>query len=100
MEKVAFRKAPQKDTQKEKLVTLTERDSLILDAALEFGADYFYDIKNGTLGMTLYIEAPNKAEASHIRKEAPCFWNDLYVIVLYRSSPDFDEESLYDPKLS
>tara|TARA_R110002020_G_scaffold290704_2_gene506141 strand:+ start:322 stop:567 length:246 start_codon:yes stop_codon:yes gene_type:complete len=80
-------------------VTLTERDNLILEAALEFGADYYYDIRNGTLGLTLYIEAPNKTEAGHIRKEAPGFWKDLYVVVLYTSDPDFVPDSLYDPKL-
>lgn len=81
-------------------MTLTERDNLIIEAALEFGADYFYDIKNGTLGITLYIEAANKAEAGRIRKIAPCFWNDLYVVVLYSTKSDFEEESLYDPKMS
>ncbi len=81
-------------------MTLTERDNLILEAALEFGPDYYYTIKNGTLGMTLYIEAPNKAESSQIRKIAPCFWNDLYVVVLYSTKSDFEEESLYDPKMS
>jgi hypothetical protein len=81
-------------------VTLSERDNLIIEAALEFGADYFYDIRNGTLGVTLYIEAPNKAEAGRIRKKAPCFWKDLYVVVLYTQDPDFDPDSLYDPKLA
>jgi hypothetical protein len=80
-------------------VTLTERDNLVLEAALEFGPDYFYDIRNGTLGLTLYIEAPNKTESRHIRKEAPCFWKDLYVIVLYTSDPEIVDDSLYDPKL-
>ena len=81
-------------------MNLTERDNLILEAALEFGADYYYEIKNGTLGITLYIEAPNKDEASRIRKEAPCFWNNLYVVVLYSSNPDFSDDILYDPQLS
>jgi len=81
-------------------VTLTERDNLILEAALEFGADYYYIIKNGTLGMTLYIEAPNKAEASRIRKDAPGYWKKLYVVVLYSSDPDFKEDRLHDPKLA
>jgi len=81
-------------------VTRSERDNLILEAALEFGADYFYDIRNGTLGITLYIEAPNKAEAGRIRKEAPGFWKSLYVVVLYTEDPDFGADSLYDPKLA
>lgn len=81
-------------------MTLTERDNLILEAALEFGPDYFYDIKNGTLGMTLYIRAPNKVEAHRVRTQAPGTWKGLYVIVLYHSEPDFGQETLYDPKLS
>tara|TARA_R110002020_G_scaffold140120_2_gene311388 strand:+ start:4448 stop:4693 length:246 start_codon:yes stop_codon:yes gene_type:complete len=81
-------------------VTLTERDTLILEAALDFGADYYYHIKNGTLGITLYIEAPNKPEAGRIRKEAPCFWKGLYVVVLYTSDPDFRDDPLPDPVLA
>jgi hypothetical protein len=81
-------------------VTRNERDALILEAALDFGADYYYDIRNGTLGLTLYIEAPNKDEAARVRKDAPCFWKKLYVVVLYTSTPDFGDDILYDPKLS
>mgnify|MGYP003678878842 CR=1 FL=1 len=100
MEKTPFRKTSQEDTKKEKLVTLSERDSLVIEAAIEFGADYFYEVKNGTLGITLYITAPNKTEASLVRKDAPGNWRGLYVIVLYNSSRDFEDELLYDPKLS
>jgi len=81
-------------------VTRNERDNLVLEAALEFGADYFYDIRNGTLGLTLYIEAPNKLEAGKIRRRAPSFWKKLYVVVLYTSAPDFADDILYDSKLS
>ena len=100
MEKTTFRKASQENTQKEKLVTLSERDSLILEAAIEYGPDNFYNIKNGTLGMTLYIEAPNRLASSRVREQAPCFWKDLYVVVLYTTNADFEENTLYDPKLS
>ena len=100
MEKTIIRKATQKNSTKEKLVTRNERDALILEAALEFGADYSYDIRNGTLGLTLYIDADSREEASLVRKEAPCFWNKLYVVVLYTATPDFGDDILYDPKLS
>jgi hypothetical protein len=100
MEKVTFRKATQEIAEKEKLVTRTERDDLILEVALEFGADYSYDIRNGTMGITLYIEASNKVEASRIRKEAPGNWKKLYVIVTYHSDPDFGQDVLCDSKLS
>ena len=81
-------------------MTLTERDSLVIEAAIEFGVDHSYEIKNGTLGITLYITSPSKAEASRMRAAAPDFWKGLYVIVLSNSLPDFAEEILYDPKLS
>ena len=81
-------------------MTRNERDALVLEAALEFGADYFYDIRNGTMGLTLYIEAPNKIEAGKVRRSAPSFWKKLYIIVLYTSAPDFGDDDLYDPKLS
>jgi hypothetical protein len=81
-------------------VTLTDKDGLLIEAAIEFGADYFYDIRNGTLGTTLYIEAPNRAESRRVRKKAPSFWKDLYVIVLYTTTPEFSDEPLYDPKLT
>jgi hypothetical protein len=81
-------------------VTPTERDGLILEAAMEFSPDYFYEIKNGTMGLTLYIKAPNKFESSRLRKIIPNGWKGLYTIVLYNNILDFDEDKLYDPKLS
>tara|TARA_R110002110_G_scaffold15148_2_gene68708 strand:- start:202 stop:441 length:240 start_codon:yes stop_codon:yes gene_type:complete len=64
-------------------VSPVERDTLILEAALEWGADCLYDIRSGTMGETLYISAAHKAEASMIRKEVPIIWFDLYTVVLY-----------------
>lgn len=85
MEKTPFRKASQENSKKEKLVKIENTDSLIIKAALEFGADYLYRIENGTMGPTLYIQASNKQKASCARKKAPCFWNKLYVVVLYNT---------------
>ena len=56
---------------------LSERDDLILEAALEFGADYFYNIKNGTLGPTLYIEAPNRFASSNNPRASTMFLEGL-----------------------
>ena len=56
---------------------------LILKAAIEFGALYTYEIKHGTLGKTLYIDAANKGEAHLIRRKISGYWNGLYVIVRY-----------------
>jgi hypothetical protein len=69
-------------------VTPDQINGLILAAALDFGPDYYYEIKNGTLGPTLYIDAGTKFEASHIRTRAPGSWRGLYVIVLYTSNSD------------
>jgi hypothetical protein len=81
-------------------VTLTERDNLILAAAIEFGPDYFYDIRNGTLGITLYVEVSNKEKAHRARLAIPLSWKGLYVIVIYRNTPDFADSILYDPESS
>jgi len=86
------------------VVSQIERDDIILRAALEWGADCMYDIQNGTLGPTLYIDAPNRQEAGYIRAEVPIFFEGLYTIVRYPTNiltPE-DEKSqldLYDPKL-
>jgi len=84
-----------------------ERDNIILEAALEWGAEPAYDIRNGTLGMTLYIECSCKEESSYIRKLAPTEIQGLYVVVTYPTDvltyADLEEESYadyYDPKLS
>jgi hypothetical protein len=87
VEKITLWETPQKDSKKEKIVQLENTDSLLIEAALEFGADYLYEIKNGTMGPSLYIQAPNKHEASRVRKTAPGHWNGLYVVVLYHTEP-------------
>ena len=75
-----------------------EDDSLRLKAAIEFGSDYIYTIKNGGHGPTLVIHAETKALASIVRLKAPNNWEGLYVLVTYNTaSPD---EPLYDPSLT
>jgi len=56
---------------------------LILKAAIEFGSLYTYEIRYGTLGRTLYIDAANKHEAGIIRRKISGDWNGLYVVVRY-----------------
>ena len=55
---------------------------LILKAAIEFGPDYLYSVRNGTLGPTLYVDAGPKERSLVARKEIPAQWEGLYVIVL------------------
>ena len=65
------------------MVSTLERDNIILEAALEWGADCMYDIQPGTLGITLYIDATCKEEASEIRAQVPIFFQGLYTVVRY-----------------
>jgi hypothetical protein len=60
-----------------------KRADLIIEAALEWGADPMYDVQPGTLGQTLYIDCTCKQEASHIRNKAPIYFHGLYVVVRY-----------------
>ena len=64
-------------------MTPLERDNIILEAALEWGADPVYDIRPGTLGQTLYIECTCKEESSYICLKAPMMMHGLYVVVTY-----------------
>lgn len=73
-------------------------DSLKLKAAVEFGADYTYIIKNGGLGPTLYVDATTKTKARIARTKIPGNWEGLYVIVLYSTDPLEYDEILCDPK--
>ncbi len=78
------------------------RDVLKLKAAIEFGSEFIYTIKQGGLGPTLFISAcelPSSHEkAIEVRKKAPCYWEDLYVIVTYLNT-DEEDDLLYDPSL-
>ena len=62
---------------------LSDNNLLILEASIEFGADNNFEIKNGSLGMTMYIETPTKLEATAIRAAVPLRWKGLYTIVMY-----------------
>ncbi len=84
------------------MVSTLERDNIILEAALEWGADCMYDIQPGTLGITLYIDATCKEEASEIRAQVPIFFQGLYTVVRYPTHiltyADVAEEARYmDP---
>lgn len=98
--KLLFEKLHKKTRRKKNQVkSALERDNIILEAALEWGADCMYDIQNGTLGPTLYIDAPNKLEASYIRKEVPIFFQGLYTVVRYPTHilTPADEDDHKDP---
>jgi|ETNvirnome_6_100_1030635.scaffolds.fasta_scaffold20679_3 hypothetical protein len=75
-----------------------EEDALRLKAAIEFGSDYIYTIKNGGLGPTLRVHANNKTLASALRKKLPTYWEELYVLVTYNT--DEEEEYALPPSAS
>lgn len=75
-----------------------EEDALRLKAAIEFGSDYIYTIKNGGLGPTLRVHTKNKTLASVIRKKLPTYWEGLYVLVTYNT--DGEEEYPLPPSAS
>ncbi len=74
-------------------------DALQLRAAIEFGSEYIYTIKNGGLGPTLVVDAETRDAARTARKKIPGTWEGLYVIVIY-STGEKEEDLLYDPELS
>ena len=78
---------------------ISERDILLLRAAIEFDSRFLYTIKNGTMGLTLYVNAKSAEEAHEIRAKIPGQWEGLYTIVLYYEERQPPEASLYDPKL-
>ena len=77
-------------------------DSLKLKAAIEFGPEYIYTVKNGGLGPTLVVDAETKSKASALRKKLPSYWEGLYVIVIYSETEEVEglTTGLYDPNLA
>jgi len=67
---------------------------LILKAAIEFGSLYTYEIRHGTLGRTLYVDASNKPEAAVIRRKISGNWNGLYVIVRYTQAQKLAQQEV------
>ena len=84
-----------------------ERDNIILEAALEWGADAMYDVRPGTMGTTLYIDCSCKEESSYIRHQVPAYFHGLYVVVTYPThiltydqlDEATSEEAFLDPDL-
>ena len=78
------------------------RDVLKLKAAIEFGSEFNYTIKQGGLGTTLIISAcelsSSRERAAEARKKAPSRWEDLRVIITY-STANEEDDSLCDSSL-
>ena len=63
-------------------MNLSDKELLMLEANIKFGTENLYEIKDGSLGRTLYIESPTRAEATKARALVPLRWKDLYTVVL------------------
>ena len=85
-------------------MTLTERDDLILEAAIEFGPDCTYDISHTSLGDTLHISTRHRAEATRIRQKVPISWFGLYTVVLYPThilcEADIKSDRIFEERLT
>ena len=85
---------------KKKKLSKRQKEVLILKAITEFGDRAVYDIRNGTLGMTLYAHADTREISRNLRKLIPSDWNGLKTIVTYFEEPEdeeYENEDLYDP---
>jgi|19_taG_2_1085344.scaffolds.fasta_scaffold28756_4 molybdopterin-biosynthesis enzyme MoeA-like protein len=71
------------------------RDVIRLKAAIEFGSENDYSIKNGGLGPTLVIDAHTREHARKVREKVPTTWEDLYTLVIYNSAEEDYEEDPY-----
>ena len=67
-------------------MTQLEEDDIILSAAIEFGGDYIYEIKNGSLGTTLFVHADSKEAAGALRADLPMVYEGVRTIVTYCSA--------------
>ena len=52
-------------------MTETEKNVIILRAAIEIGSEYIYVIRNGTLGTTLYVHVDDPELTGAARKKTP-----------------------------
>ena len=66
-------------------MTETEKNEIILRAAIEIGSEYVYVIRNGTLGTTLYVHVDKPELAREARKKTPMVFEGLRTIVLNKS---------------
>ena len=79
-------------------MTLKQDDVLLLKAAIEFGSECLYKIRDGGLGRTLVIDAGNRTRAREMRSKILTSWEGLYTLVIYSTAedPEEEEEWLYD----
>ena len=73
-----------------------KHQEVILKAKIEIGPEAIYTIRNGGLGMTLWIDAGENEElAKKLRKKTPTKFYGFRTLVVH-SGPKGDKENLTD----
>ena len=65
-----------------KELTNNQKDEILMKAAVEIDPDLECEIRNGTLGITLYIYVPTKQQSRTIRDLVPHQFEGLRTIVV------------------
>ena len=68
------------------------KDEIILKATIEISPNYVYDFRIGTMGPTLYVEAPTDISSSIVRKDIPAEFEGYRTIVLRKKRRRVIEE--------
>lgn len=63
-------------------LTKLQRGEILMKAAIEISPDLEYEIRNGTMGMTLYIYVSTHKESKRIREAVPHQFGGIRAIVI------------------
>ena len=63
-------------------LTNNQKDEILMKAAVEIDPDLQYEIRNGTLGTTLYVYVLTKEQSRTIRNKIPHKFGGLITIVI------------------
>jgi hypothetical protein len=69
-----------------KELTPIQRDDILLRAACEIDPDIQFEIKNGTMGVTLYAYVRGPVRSKDIRERMPGTFQGLYTVVICTNS--------------
>ena len=67
-------------------LTNLQKDDILLRCAIEVDPVIEYEIKNGTMGLTLYAYTADPKHAKEIRERMPAQVEDIYTIVICTNS--------------
>ena len=73
-----------------------KHQEVILKAKIEIGPEPIYTMRNGGLGMTLWVDAGENEElAKKLRKKIPSIFYGFRTLVIHSSSRDYKENLTY-----